>query len=149
MAAMEMAQAAPGNSFAQWTIFERLDGFDGKHGPKRFSFFFVRGEGAATYQALYVSNNVLPRILAIIRPGRGYGGNFEEFEDVLLATMMMHGRGLPEKLLHWYMVANPHLNLLHPRARNPWTTLYDLNNIERSWSKDGEPDFRLALFART
>ena len=148
MAAMTMAQATPGNSFAQWTIFERLEGFGDEYGPKRFSLFFIRGEGAATYQALYVYNKVLPKVLAIIRPGLGCGGNYSDFEHVLLATMKMHSKGLPEKLLYWYMVANPDLTLLGRGANNPWTDLYDLAAIGESWPKDGEPDFRLALFSK-
>lgn len=144
MAAMRFAQATPNNSFAQWTIFERCEGFGDEHGPKRFSFFFIRGEGAATYQALYVSNNVLPKILAIIRPGRGYGGNFSEFERLLLSTMEMHPKGLPDKLLCWYMISNPSLTTLG----GPWETIYDLTKFDQTWSKDGEPAFRLALYSR-
>ena len=148
IAALNMAHAGPANSFAQWTIFERLKSHGDGHGPKRFSFLFVRGEGAASYQALYVSNNVLPKVLAIIRPGTGYGGNYPDFIKVLLATMNMHTAGLPQQLLHWYMVADPALTLLDRGGNNPLTTEYDLKNIGQSWSKDGERDFRLAIFPR-
>lgn len=146
--AMTMAQATQDNSFAQWTIFERIGGFGEEYGPKRFSLFFIRGEGAATYQALYGYNKVLPKVLAIIRPGLGYGGNYSDFEHVLLATMKMHSKRLPEKLLYWYMASNPDLNLLDRGANNPWADWYDLTTISESWPKDDEPDFRLALFAK-
>ena len=144
MNAMGNAQATPNNSFAQWTIFERLENFGDEHGPKRFSFFFIRGEGAATYQALYVSNKALPKIVAIIRPGNGYGGGFTGFERLLLSTMEMHPKGLPDKLLCWYMISNPTLTTLD----SPWATIYNLTNFDQTWPKDGEPDFRLALFSR-
>lgn len=68
-------------SFAHWTIYERNQDFDDNHGPERFSLLFISGEGVATYQALYTSNNARPKGIGIIQPGTGFGGNWTDFRD--------------------------------------------------------------------
>ncbi len=65
--------------FARWMVYERDHDRSEDHGPKRFSLMFVGGEGVATYQALYWSNNRFPNALAIIQPGTGFGLNWTDF----------------------------------------------------------------------
>ncbi len=67
--------------FCEWYIFERDVNKDEKIRPKRFSFLFLCAEGVASYQALYLSNKIKPRIIAIIQPGHGFGGNWTNFKD--------------------------------------------------------------------
>lgn len=67
--------------FINWTVYERDDNRDDSHGRTRFSLLYIGGEGVATYQALYWSNNISPRAIAIIRPGTGFGGNWTDFKD--------------------------------------------------------------------
>lgn len=67
--------------FGHWTIWQRLDDFDDRIGPSLFSFFFLAGEGVATYQGLYDRYRTVPTILAIIQPGHAFGFNWTNFFD--------------------------------------------------------------------
>lgn len=67
--------------FCEWIIFEREDEKDDSHNPKRFSLLYLCADGAATYQAIYLSNDCKPKIIAIIRPGTGFGCNWTDFTD--------------------------------------------------------------------
>jgi hypothetical protein len=127
------------NAFAIWSILERDNSLDEQHGPKRFSLLYIRAEGAATYQALYQSNEILPKTVACIRPGVGFGGNYGEFTTVLLDTMLMHPKGLPEELLLW-------------RGRNwgnqeaePWSKNY-VEIAGSAFAKDDEPEFGIYMY---
>lgn len=139
MRAQEAAGANIRNSFAIWSILERDDALGEEHGPKRFSLLHLRAEGAATYQAIYQSNGLLPNVTASIRPGLGYGGNYDEFTNVLLDTMLLHPNGLPPKLLLW-------------RGRGwgsygaaPWEKYYE-EVAGSGFAKDGEPDFEIVVY---
>ena len=67
--------------FAEWVIYERLDSFTEEHNPKRCSFLFICAEGVSAYQALYLENKIAPKMLGIIQPGTGMGGNWTDFYD--------------------------------------------------------------------
>lgn len=136
---MQSAMHDKSGPFAIWAIFERLPEFTDQHGPSRFSFINIRGEACATYQAIYVANNVLPKIVTNIRPGTGFGGNFNNFEEVFMETMLMHQQGLPRHLLSWHSVGNP---------SNYFSDTYEVI-VEGPFSKDGEPDMELTLFSRS
>lgn len=139
--AMRMADANPHNAFARWIILERDKDLDENHGPHSISLLFIRGEGAATYQALYVEQKILPQILAIIRPGTGDGGNFSLFEHFLYHVMLMHPLGMPLQLLAWHSM-HENNNLLDPK----WTQLYT-KKLLGPLRKDGELDFQISLFS--
>lgn len=68
-------------SFCTWTIYERDSTLGNEHGPDRFSLLFIGGEGVATYQALYWSNKITAKALALIQPGTGFGLNWTNFKD--------------------------------------------------------------------
>jgi len=125
--------------FAMWSIFERLPELSDAHGPQRFSLLYVRGEGCATYQALYNSNCVLPKVMALVRPGTGFGGNFGNFEQALLEVMESHPLGLPMQLLSWHSKRSsaPFANCLQERY---------LQRILGPLGKDGESEFVMSLF---
>jgi hypothetical protein len=125
--------------FAIWSVFERSQEFNEVHGPQRFSLLYVRGEGCATYQALYNSNHVLPKVMALVRPGTGFGGNFGNFEQALLEVMESHPLGLPMQLLAWHskQSSTPFANCI--QERYPQKILGPLG-------KDGESDFVMSLF---
>jgi len=85
-----------------WAIFERREEFPPSHGPSRFSFLFLCADGAAAYQALYCSNGLTPKAIAIIQPGHGMGGNWTNFEDptlILGRSVLQSSHGIPEILL--------------------------------------------------
>ena len=67
--------------FGHWTIWQRLDCCDDRIGPSLFSFFFLAGEGVATYQGLYERNHTVPTMLALIQPGHAFGFNWTNFFD--------------------------------------------------------------------
>jgi hypothetical protein len=54
--------------FIMWTVYQRKNDHDDKHGPARFSLLYLGGEGVATYQAIYWSNHAYPAILVLIHP---------------------------------------------------------------------------------
>jgi hypothetical protein len=89
--------------FCLWSILEREDKFTENHGPKRFSLLYLCADGSAAFQALYVSNHSCPKVIAIIQPGEGFGGNWTNFHDpekILARTVMNNPAGQPEYLLY-------------------------------------------------
>ena len=127
--------------FAIWAVFERLPDYSENHGPTRFSLLYIRGEACATYQALFVANRLLPKVICLIRPGTGFGGNFSNFEEVFLETILMHKEGLPPQLLSWH-------EKNHPENAASRIKDYYQNMVIGNLSKDGESNFELSLFAR-
>ena len=91
----------PINPYALWTVFERKEKVKPAHGPKRFSFLFIAGEGVATYQAIYNSNRARP--LAIVLKGySGFAGNWTDFEcrgGMFERVVMSNPGGFPDYLL--------------------------------------------------
>jgi len=69
------------NPFATWYIFDRNHDRGEDHGPQRFSLVYICADGVATYQALYWQSQTAPKVLAIIQPGAGFGGNYTDFKD--------------------------------------------------------------------
>jgi hypothetical protein len=90
--------------FADWYVFDRESHLGKDHGPKRFSLVYICGDGVATYQALYWPNKIAPKVLAIIQPGAGFGGNYTDFRDPegCLAWTVLQGNGehVPEYLVY-------------------------------------------------
>jgi len=92
--AMRERQASP--PFAHWIVLERLPDHPESHGPERLSLLYVCGEGVATFQHLYFSNQAAPSVVALIRSD-AFTGNWTSFcnPDALLARSVMenpHGR---------------------------------------------------------
>ena len=140
--AMESLMSDRQGPFAMWSVFERLPQQLEQHGPKRFSLLHVRAEACATYQALYVAGGVLPKIIALVRPGFGFGRNFNNFDVALLETMQMHADGLPAQLLSWHPKGAP-----QSADDNFIQRLYP-NLLLSSLSKDDDPSFEISLFSR-
>lgn len=140
MQLMKMSGASPATAFATWTVFERESHLTDEHGPPRFSLLFLRAEGVAAYQALYISNKVCPKAIAIIRPGTGFGGNFSNFEEVLLKTLQSNTSGMPEHLLQWHHIRD---NATLPEA--PWNSIYG-ERIIGPLRKDNDPGFIVSVY---
>jgi len=140
---MKLAGESPTSSYARWIVFERDEPLTDEHGPSSISLIFIRGEGIATYQALYIQKKVLPRVFAIIRPGTmGFGGNFQSFNQTLNTVMLMHDLGLPQYILNWH----PKGCDVHIRVDHPWRNIYR-EKIGSTLSKDGEFDFKISLWS--
>ena len=92
--------------FCEWVIFERDNDRDESHGPRRFSFLHLGADGVAAYQAIYLSNNIRPKIIAIIQPGTGFGFNWTDFRDEneIFARSVFHNENLlPDYIIHgWW-----------------------------------------------
>jgi len=86
--------------FCIWAILERQAGYGAEHGPERFSLLYLCGEGVASYQALYNSNKIKPKILFLIQ--HGFGGNWTDFEDpngILARSVAVNPAGMPDWLI--------------------------------------------------
>ena len=55
--------------FFIWTVLERMCNYPENHGPVRFSFLYLCSDAVATFHALYLTNEIAPKAVAIIRPG--------------------------------------------------------------------------------
>ena len=89
--------------FCLWTVFEREPDMPGDHGPVRFSLLYLYADGAAAFQALYVSNGVVPKVVAIIQPGHSFGGNWTDFTDpekIFARSMLGNPKGRPQWLMY-------------------------------------------------
>jgi hypothetical protein len=90
------------DSFAIWAIMERIGGFGDEHGPPRFSFLNVCGDGVASFDAMYCSNNIAPAVVAVIHPGTGDYPEWNAFENansVFARRVNGNPFGHPEYLL--------------------------------------------------
>ncbi len=81
-----------------WAILERRPEFSPEHGPERFSFLFLRGDGLSLYPRLYNRIGIAPKVLALIRPGAACEmyepcGHFAE-------TARRNRDGLPRHILY-------------------------------------------------
>ena len=101
--------------FCDWCIFQRQRDSPYSHGPDRFSLLYLCADGVAAFQALYVTNSVAPKAVAIIQPGTGFGGNWTDFTDpgkIFARSVLQNPGGRPEILLYggqgrreWYRKA--------------------------------------------
>jgi len=97
--------------FCSWTIFQRHRGFTEEHGPARFSLLYLCADGVAAYQALYIANAVSPKVVAVIQPGHGFGGNWTDYTDV----NQIFGRSVLQNAL-----PQPEFLLYGGRGRSDW-----------------------------
>lgn len=70
--------------FCYWAIYEIDETLTGstKGKIKKFSLLHLGGEASATFDALYVNNEINPKAIAILNPGEGYGDNWTKFTDL-------------------------------------------------------------------
>lgn len=90
------------NPFAVWMVFSRNPEYEAEHGPSRFSLLYLCAEGVASYQALYWTHHCVPRAIAIIQPGTGFGFNWTDFyqkDKPLHWVVKNHPEGMPEYVL--------------------------------------------------
>ncbi len=63
---------------ACWVVFERDAVKTEIHGPERLSVLYVCGEGLATFQQLYCSRRIAPKMICFIQCW-GFAGNWTDF----------------------------------------------------------------------
>jgi len=115
--------------FGRWYIFDRKDGLEDDHGPSRFSLLYIGGDGIATYQAIYLRNNIAPLALAIILieygHGHVYGPAFTDPAGFMAETVLRMGCAPPKYFVcgqvgivqSFWPDAYPHLVELFPDDR--------------------------------
>ncbi len=85
--------------FCEWVVMERLETAPKDSEPKRFSLLYLCADGAAAYQALYVSNSLHAGAIAVIQSGYGFGRNWTDYTDPrgpLSRVVMGNPAGTPE-----------------------------------------------------
>lgn len=86
------------NSFAYWTIWKKRDWKI--FGAEYFSLLYISSEGTLTYENLYLKHKITPKILSVIQPGYGFGGNWTNFFDTEETFWQVINKGsLPDILL--------------------------------------------------
>ncbi|MEI6599913.1 MAG: hypothetical protein WCN21_05540 [Comamonadaceae bacterium] len=89
--------------FCLWAVFQRRSDRPITHGPMRFSLLYVCADGVATFLALYVTNLVAPKAIAVIQPGHAFGYNWTDFTNpgrIFARSVLENPAGLPEMLLY-------------------------------------------------
>jgi hypothetical protein len=72
----DVTRAARKEPFCKWFVFERNAERSPDHGPARFSLLYLRADGIAAYEPLYVRNKCRPWGLALIRSDTGFSGGY-------------------------------------------------------------------------
>lgn len=139
--AMGLAGASPASAFALWTIFERNGTLSDSHGPSRFSLLFIRAEAVAAYQAVYISNQIRPKMFAILRPGAAFGGNYCNFDDILLGVMKSNLAGMPPWLMQWHNKENS-----ADQPDETWRSVYG-RKTAGPLSKDSDRGFKVSIYS--
>ena len=86
--------------YAHWVVFERKETKNITHGPDRLSLLFVCGEGLATFQQLYCSRGIAPKMACAIQCW-GFAGNWTDFTAPgapFYKTLMKYRHCIPEWL---------------------------------------------------
>lgn len=92
-----------GRPYCHWFVFERGLNHGPEHGPERFSLLFINHDGMLAYENLYGLTGITPRMVAIIQPGHGCGGNWTDFTDrreIFAQLMLDKSPKMPRYLLY-------------------------------------------------
>jgi hypothetical protein len=135
--------------FCIWFVLERLSEYTEEHGPSRFSFLYLGGESVASYNALYNSNQIKPKVLFLIN--HGFGGNWTDFEDqtkIFARIVRENPAGMPDYLMGRYSHYNDNkecywsLDYPNPPISEKYGTdlfgLWRLNKSDKSLPTDSQ-----------
>lgn len=88
--------------FARLSVYEREMDFGPEHGPDSFNLLFLGVEGVTVYENLYLANGIVPKAMAIIQPGTGYGGNWTDFRNpsAPLCLTVKKSKTMPESFFY-------------------------------------------------
>ena len=132
-----------GEPFCHWFIIERDSDFGDEHGPKRFSLLYLCCEGVTAYVQLYSQNEIVPKALAIIQPGTGFGGNWTDFRDydAHLSFVLRHIPYMPRYIFNGGM-GNSEDDYTHL----PWDEEYAIEDKVANYYGPG--DGQMVVFKR-
>ena len=85
--------------FFIWTVMQRNCDCSEDHGPDRFSLLYLCSDGVATFQALYLTNEIAPKAVAIIRPGMNWTEIKDRYKIFARSVIDYNPGGCPEYLL--------------------------------------------------
>lgn len=88
---------------ASWIVLERHPDYDDTHGPKRFSFFFLCGDGPASFDLLYYHFQVRPIAVCIIWPGMDNWTFYPGVGRIYHRLAMNNPAGAPLYLLQYWV----------------------------------------------
>ena len=91
-----------GRPFCKWVVLEQRHG-DFKGEGSRISLLYWHHDGVEAFRALYMARHLVPRAIAIIQSGEGFGGNYTDFRDpdgILARDILDNPAGQPELLLY-------------------------------------------------
>ena len=114
----------PNNCYCLVFIFERLPEYQFEHGCERFALICIKGDGIATYDALFANRHKAPLVLVL--QDHGFGGNYSSFgRGGALEQIAQKTKCLPEFILcadntHIWVDYNKipdvqHVGILHKR----------------------------------
>ena len=125
---------------ACWVVMERDADMSPVHGPERLSILYVCGEGLATFQQLYCSRGVAPKMICFIQCW-GFAGNWTDFTACwgpFHYTLSKYRKSIPE----WLCIGDccgihGVLRLTNPSEANIKLTSYHTAQfIKTHWGDD-------------
>lgn len=94
-----------GKPFALWQIYDRIESFNWGD-PERISVLRITGEGIATYQALFFSNQVKPLLIFNKCCTCCTWSIFEERGGFFNRTVLANPAGIPNYMASWDSLEN-------------------------------------------
>jgi hypothetical protein len=100
--------------FARRIRFLRTSEFTAEHGPQYFDLIYSNLEAIRIYANVYMSRIIAPKCLVYIRPGTAFGGNYNDYPELLERHVKSNHAGLPEFLLFDGFIGNPRVTRSWP-----------------------------------
>ena len=137
------------NPFAKMYSFERCINLNDEYGNKNIELLYIKAEGISAYKYLYVQKNITPKCLVSIVPGLGFGGNFDNYPEMLI-EMILSTKKFPQyqfyddkcagyfyKLIKYYYMVNQY-SYCRPEYKwtSEWCSHFTLANFDRAREPD-------------
>jgi len=91
----EMIRMRSTSGYAFLSIYERDKDYDDSHGNERFAVIYIGGDGIATYDALYINNNISPTVYLL--QDHGFGCNYNSFgKNSIQEELIVKNKNYPE-----------------------------------------------------
>ena len=105
---------------------------------RSFLILHIGGEACATFDAIYVSNKINPKAIAILNPGEGFGDNWTQlrnpdyrFYKLLELNANSYGQAWPNYLYTNMCAADacfwPNYNLINAKH---WSEVHTFESVE-------------------
>lgn len=138
---MAMMRVDPNAAYALWLVYERNKDRSPSWGADRFSLLFLYADSVAAYEPLYRARGLAPKVVCMIRPGTGFGGNWADFRDPD-GTFHRVVMAPPEPHPRWIITDRPKHDRQIPEVA-PWPEFNTLVGTE------ARGDTRVQLWCRS